>query len=253
MTKVINTIATRIQARLKRRNIINITLADIREKYLVVVADQENPTETEISEIVGIFEKENSLPVLTTNYSETENLAGVPDIWEEETEELELEPELAELVLTEEVSNEVSNNEYLNEAAIDTEVSETSGQITHQTKSELVANTAGELGFTLNSSEIEAIAQNVNYSSDDLQDSLEEIKGAIIAFIRHKFAVNSQVIDEALEEISQVAAVGFEDNSRQLTEGLQGINAQLQGQSRDFKSKVRSTLSAFAIPDIKAS
>lgn len=238
MAKVINTIATRIQSRLKRRNIINITLPDIREKYLVVVADQENPTETEISEIVGIFEKENSLLVPVINYAETENLEGIPDLWAEETKELELKPEL---VLTDEVSGEVSNNEYLNEAAQDTEVSETSGQITLQTKSELVANTAGELGFTLNSSEIEAIAQNVNYSSDDLQDSLEEIKGAIIAFIRHKFAVNSQVINEALDEITQVAAHGFESNSRQLTKGLQGINAQLQGQSRDFKSRVRST------------
>ncbi|MFM6225472.1 MAG: hypothetical protein ACKPDM_34810, partial [Dolichospermum sp.] len=59
------------------------------------------------------------------------------------------------------------------------------------TKNELIANTAGELGIVLNTREIELIAQNVNYSSDDLQESLEEIKSAIIAFVRHKIALNS--------------------------------------------------------------
>ncbi|MFM6079584.1 MAG: hypothetical protein ACKPCI_13915, partial [Dolichospermum sp.] len=87
------------------------------------------------------------------------------------------------------------------------------------TKNELIANTAGELGIVLNTREIELIAQNVNYSSDDLQESLEEIKSAIIAFVRHKIALNSQKIGETLEEITQVATDGFSQNSQQLTDG----------------------------------
>ncbi|MFM6247922.1 MAG: hypothetical protein ACKPEQ_02025, partial [Dolichospermum sp.] len=116
------------------------------------------------------------------------------------------------------------------------------------TKNELIANTAGELGIVLNTGEIELIAQNVNYSSDDLRESLDEIKSAIIAFVRHKIALNSQKIGETLEEITQVATDGFNQNSQQLTDGLQNINKQLQQQSTDFKSKVRSTLKCFQLP-----
>ncbi|MFM6026876.1 MAG: hypothetical protein ACKPER_28795, partial [Dolichospermum sp.] len=115
-------------------------------------------------------------------------------------------------------------------------------------KSELIASTAGKLGIELSIADIELIAQNVNYSSDDLQESLEEIKSAIIAFVRHKIALNSQKIGETLEEITQVATDGFSQNSQQLTDGLQNINKQLQQQSTDFKSKVMSTLKCFQLP-----
>ncbi|MTJ23000.1 hypothetical protein FJR06_17415, partial [Dolichospermum sp. UHCC 0352] len=132
-----------------------------------------------------------------------------------------------------------------NEAALDTE---NQTALATATKSELVASTAGELGIVLNTGEIELIAQNVNYSSDDLQESLEEIKSAIIAFVRHKIALNSQKIGETLEEITQVATDGFNQNSQQLTDGLQNINKQLQQQRTDFKSKVKATLSVFQLP-----
>ncbi|MFM6266233.1 MAG: hypothetical protein ACKPFA_06940, partial [Dolichospermum sp.] len=115
-------------------------------------------------------------------------------------------------------------------------------------KSELIASTAGKLGIELSIADIELIAQNVNYSSDDLRESLEEIKSAIIAFVRHKIALNSQKIDDTLQEITQVATDGFNQNSQQLTDGLQNINKQLQQQSTDFKSKVRSTLKCFQLP-----
>ncbi|MFM5957259.1 MAG: hypothetical protein ACKOQ2_08855, partial [Dolichospermum sp.] len=137
--------------------------------------------------------------------------------------------EAAQMELETLTSEDVSSNLYANEAALAT-----------ATKSELIASTAGELGIVLNlnTGEIELIAQNVNYSSDDLQESLEEIKSAIIAFVRHKIALNSQKIGETLEEITQIATDGFNQNSQQLTDGLQNINKQLQQQSTDFKSKV---------------
>ncbi|MFM5891404.1 MAG: hypothetical protein ACKOQS_24450, partial [Dolichospermum sp.] len=115
-------------------------------------------------------------------------------------------------------------------------------------KSELIASTAGKLGIELSIADIELIAQNVNYSSDDLRESLEEIKSAIIAFVRHKIAFNSQKIDDTLQEITQVAADGFNQNSEQLTTGLKQLNRQLVQQSTDFKSKIKATLSVFQLP-----
>jgi uncharacterized protein YukE len=117
------------------------------------------------------------------------------------------------------------------------------------TKNELVSTTAQGLGVVLNEAEIEAIATNVNVSSDDLQETLEEIKGAIIAFIKYRIANNSQKIDETLGEIVQVATDGFNANSQQLTNGLRSINQQMQQQSQDFKSKVKVTLKCFQLPE----
>jgi uncharacterized protein YukE len=121
--------------------------------------------------------------------------------------------------------------------------------LANTTKSELVTSTAQGLGVVLNEAEIELIATNVNCSSDDLQETLEEIKGAIIAFIQHRIANNSQKIDETLQEIVQVATDGFNQNSQQLTDGLRNINQQLQQQSKDFKSKVKSTIKCFQHPE----
>jgi uncharacterized protein YukE len=161
------------------------------------------------------------------------------------TEDVDIVDTVDNAINTASIQDIDGNDLHTNEAALDAE-EETA--IAPVTKSELVQQTAGELGVILNTGEIELIAQNVNYSSDDLQESLEEIKSAIIAFVRHKIALNSQKIGETLEEITQVATDGFNQNSQQLTDGLQNINKQLQQQSTDFKSKVRSTLKCFQLP-----
>lgn len=124
--------------------------------------------------------------------------------------------------------------------------------ITPANKSELVSSTAQSLGIVLNTQEIANIAENINHSSDDLHDSLDEIKSAIIAFIQHKAALNSQKISQVVDDITQIAVEELNQNSQELVNGLQSINQQLQQQSADFKSKVKSTLTAFAIPSIKA-
>lgn len=116
------------------------------------------------------------------------------------------------------------------------------------TKSELVRSTAQSLGIVLNTAEIAEIASNVNSSSDDLQDSLEEIKSAIVAFIKYKASLNSEKISQIVDEINLVASSEFSNNSQQLTDGLQSLNRQIQQQNTDFKSQVKSAIAAFAIP-----
>lgn len=220
---MLTTISKRIQSRLSRQG-VKVTLGEIKEQCDRLIPDIENPTEVELLAVQDYF------------ISNATSLTVVG-------EDVDIEPTQMEL---ETVSSEnVSSNLYINEAALDTE---NQTALATATKSELVASTAGELGIVLNTGEIELIAQNVNYSSDDLQESLEEIKSAIIAFVRHKIALNSQKIDDTLQEISQVATDGFNQNSQQLTDGLQNINKQLQQQSTDFKSKVRSTLKCFQLP-----
>ncbi|MFK0730160.1 MAG: hypothetical protein ACIWVG_03130 [Gloeotrichia echinulata HAB0833] len=120
--------------------------------------------------------------------------------------------------------------------------------ITPTSKSELVSSAAQSLGIVLNTQEISEIANNVKSSSEELDDSLDEIKSAIVAFIKYKASLNSQKISQIVKDINQIAASEFHHNSQELTDGLQGINQQLQQQSSDFKSQVKSALAALAIP-----
>jgi hypothetical protein len=217
---MLNTIAKRIQSRLTRSG-VKVSLSEIKVQCIQSFLDIENPTEEEILAVQEYFMTTASQLTVTTNLTADVDMVNSVDSIntlsiQEDVEEAIAPPQPAPLATT--------------------------------PKNELVANTAGELGIVLNTGEIELIASNVNYSSDDLQESLEEIKSAIIAFIQHRIATNSQKIGETLEEITQVATDGFSANSQQLTEGLQHINHQLQEQSRDFKSKVKSTLSVFQLP-----
>lgn len=120
--------------------------------------------------------------------------------------------------------------------------------ITPSSKSELVVSAAESLGIVLNTQEVINIADNINYSSENLHDSLDEIKSAIITFIQHKALLNNQKINQVISDINQVASSEFSNNSQQLTEGLQSVNRQMQQQNTDFKSQVKSAIAVFAIP-----
>ncbi|MFM6224597.1 MAG: hypothetical protein ACKPDM_30300, partial [Dolichospermum sp.] len=85
--------------------------------------------------------------------------------------------------------------------------------------------------------------------SDDFTQTLEQVKGAIIAYVQHKIASNNQKIVNTINEICQVASDGFEENSQTLTNGLKQLNQQLVQQSADFKSKLAGTLSRFKLPE----
>ena len=222
---MLTTIAKRIQTRLSKQG-VKVSLSDIRPVVNQSIKDIENPTEQEVLSVVEYFLSSATSLTVTT---EEITMEGIEPVQE-----------------TDDVTAENSDIDSINTLSI--QDVEEAMPLAVSPKNELVANAAGELGIVLNTQEIELIASNVNYSSDDLQESLEEIKSAIIAFVRHRIALNSQMIDETLEEITQGATDGFSANSQQLTDGLQNINKQLQQQSTDFKSKVRSTLKCFQLP-----
>jgi uncharacterized protein YukE len=238
---MLNTVAKRIQTRLSKQG-VKVSLGDIRPVAEQSIKDIQNPTDQEVLSVVEYFlSSATKLAVIsddvTTEQTEIEETLT--------TEDVDIVNSVDNAINTASIQDIDGNDLHTNEAALDTE---NQTALATATKSELVASTAGELGIVLNTGEIELIAQNVNYSSDDLQESLEAIKSAIIAFVRHKIATNSQLIDSTLQEITQVATDGFNQNSQQLTDGLRNINKQLQQQSTDFKSKVKATLSVFQLP-----
>ncbi|MTJ10540.1 hypothetical protein [Anabaena sp. UHCC 0204] len=233
---MLTTVAKKVQSRLTRKG-VKVVLGDVKTQCEAIINDIENPTEAELLAVQDYF---------MSNATQLTVVDNLPTVEETLTSEaVDTVNSVDNAINTASIQDIDSIDLYTNEAVLDTE---NQTAIAPVTKSELVATTAGKLGIVLNTGEIELIAQNVNYSSDDLQDSLEEIKSAIIAFVRHKIALNSQKIDDTLQEITQVATDGFNQNSQQLTDGLQNINKQLQQQRTDFKSKVKATLSVFQLP-----
>ena len=208
---MLNTIAKRIQSRLSRQG-LKISFGEIKEQCDRLISDIENPTDQEILNVSEFF------------LSSATSLAVVDDVTTEQTAVEELE-----------TSEDALNTE--NQTALAT-----------ATKSELVASTAINLGIELSTIEINQIADNFDAGSDDFSATLEQVKGAIIAYVQHRIATNNQRIVDTINEISQIASDGFADNSQTLSDGFKHLNQQLQQQSTDFKSKLAGTLSRFQLP-----
>ena len=109
---------------------------------------------------------------------------------------------------------------------------------------EMVVSTAQEMGVTLTPEEVYLVAQKVSMAGDDLTNSLDEIKAAVINFINYKTQVNSQKISSAVKEMVEAAEDGLTKNSQELKVGLNRVNGILNGGAMDFKRISQ----AFAIP-----
>ncbi|MFM6267363.1 MAG: hypothetical protein ACKPFA_12800, partial [Dolichospermum sp.] len=126
---MLTTIAKRIQSRLSRQG-VKISLGDVKSQCELMINDIDNPTENELLTVQEYF------------INNASQLVVIDDI------------------NTASIQNIASNSDDGDDSAI--------APLATTTKNELIANTAGELGIVLNTREIELIAQNVNYSSDDL-------------------------------------------------------------------------------------
>ena len=104
-----------------------------------------------------------------------------------------------------------------------------------ENKGELIKSAAQEMGVTLTPEEITQVAQDINATSDSIEETLEVIKAAVINFINYKVQSNSQKITSAMEEITQVAMEGLDRNSQELKSGLSGVNSLLKRRATDFK------------------
>ena len=138
---MLTTIAKRVQTRLSKQG-VKVALSDIRPVVEHMINDIENPTDQEVLSVVEYF------------LSTANKLTVVDDVPAEQTEiEETLTTEDVDIVdnvdniNTASIQDIDSSDLHTNEAALNTE-NETA--LATATKSELVANTAGELGIVLN-------------------------------------------------------------------------------------------------------
>ena len=222
----LNTAAQRIQTRLSKKG-VKKSLSEIRD----FLNHKEDVTEEEIDEaILELMPKSAALVIFNAKEKALEISA---------TYFLDLTPEkLEELSL-------MGSEEEIREAVYDLinlESKEENGE--EDKTNEMVVSTAQEMGVTLTPEEVYLVAQKVSMAGDDLTNSLDEIKAAVINFINYKTQVNSQKISSAVKEMVEAAEDGLNKNSQELKVGLDRVNGILNGGAMDFKRISQ----AFAIP-----
>jgi hypothetical protein len=218
------TVAKKVQSRLTRKG-VKVVLGDIKTQCELMISDIENPTEVELLAVQDYFMSNATQLTVITN-------------------DIDIVNSVDNAINTASIQDIDSNDLHINEADLDDQPA----PLATTTKNELVANAAVSLGIQLSTAEIDQIADNFDAGSDDFTQTLEQVKSAIIAYVQHKIASNNQRIVDTINEISQVASNGFEENSQTLSDGLKHLNQQLIQQSTDFKSKLTGTLSRFKLP-----
>jgi hypothetical protein len=225
---MLNTIAKRIQSRLSRQG-VKVSLPEIKTQCELMIADIENPTETELLGIQNQFMSNANQLSISSLDNNIDDLS---------------------------ISNLDSNTDDLSISSLDDIAIAPQTEpapLATTTQSQLITTTADQMGIVLDASEISMIAENISISSDDFDQDIDAIKSAIMAFIQHKAMVNQSKINQMIGEVRQVVTEKNSENSQLLTDGLKNINQDIQEANKQFKSNVQKCLTAFAIPAIKAS
>ena len=223
---MLTTISKRIQSRLNRAG-VKVALGEIKEQCEKLIVDIENPTEQELLDVQMMF------------YNNSNELAVIDDV-------------TADVDSVDSVDNTLSIQD-VEETAIAPPQTEQPAPLATTNKGELITATATQMGIVLDASEISLIAENINHSSDDFDQDIDSIKAAIMAFIQHKSMINQSKINELIHEVREVVGAKNTENSQLLSDGLRSINQDIQEANKQFKSNVRTALSAFELPALKAS
>ena len=225
---MLTTIAKRIQTRLSKQG-VKVSLSDIRPVVNQSIKDIENPTDQEIASVVEYFMSTATSLTVVDDVDIVDNIQDIDSI----------------------NTPSIQNIDDQDDSAIAPQPD--SAPLAIADKNEIVASTATQMGIVLDASEISLIAENINNSSDDFDQDIDAIKDAIMAFINHKSLINQSKINSLIHEVREVVGAKNSQNSQLLSDGLRSINQDIQEANRAFKSSVKTALSAFELPALKAS
>lgn len=220
---MLTTIAKRIQSRLSRSG-VKVSMGEIKVRCEAMIKDIENPTEEELLSVQEYF------------LESATQLVVIPDV------------DTVDTINTLSIQ-ELDNQE---ETAIAPQTENTPAPLATTNKGELVGATAHQMGIILDASEISLIAENISYSTDTLEQDIDAIESAIMAFVEHKAAISQQKINNMITSVRNVVTEKNSENSQLLTDGLRSINQDIQEANKQFKSNVQKCLTAFDIPALKA-
>lgn len=246
-------VAKRVQSRLSRKG-LKVELKDIRTHLENTVSNVNKITKQETNQATDYFI--STATKLTVIQEDIEPMTSNEAATEQETltnnNSDQLEPETTTNPSTIEELEEFYTHPALFTPKTENEEIPQSSELATTTKNELVNSTAQNMGIALDTSEISLIAENINDSTDTLEQDIDTIKAAIIAFVKHKAMVSQQKINNLITEVREVVSEKNQENSQLLSDGLTNINNDIQEANKQFKSNVKKALSAFTIPTIKA-
>ena len=244
---MLTTIAKRVQTRLSKQG-VKVSLSDIRPVVEQSIKDIQNPTDQEIASVVNYF--------LSTATSLTVTTEGITMEEIEPVQQFEDVTAYVDTAINTASIQDIDSSDLYIEEDVEEAIAPPQpdpAPLATTNKSELVTAAASQMGIVLNTQEISLIAENISNSSDDFDQDIDSIKAAIMAFINHKAMVNQSKINELINEVREIVSEKNTENSQLLSEGLRSINSDIQEANRAFKSNVRTALSAFDIPALKAS
>jgi ferritin-like protein len=212
----LNTAAKQIQTRLsKSKQSVKKSLSEIRD----FLDNKKDVTEEEVNNAVSFF---LNIPGELVIFNAREKALEISKTYFLDLTPIQLNA-LEALTSEDEIREEIYK--LINQESKEEE----------ENKGELIKSAAQEMGVTLTPEEITQVAQDINATSDSIEETLDEIKTAVINFINYKVQANSQKIASAMEEITQVAMEGLDRNSQELKSGLSGVNSLLKRRATDFK------------------
>lgn len=265
-----NKFTNNVRTRLYKQGYQGFTKDDYTQAALAVECDDlDNPTKEQLSQAVDYLKlkvqsqisvadelveeklhsqvesepsetaRETGVVVELENQVEQEKPALVSEITQREGIELNEEIQLKPSIEQSEMPAITSEDDPENTA------------IALQEKSELVASTANDMGITLSIEEVTAIAENFDYASVNSDYEIAEIESAITAFVQHKAQVTKQKITNMVQGVRETVTRLDNENSQLLNDGLREINNDIKRGTERFKSQVRTSLKAFALPPSK--
>ncbi|MBN3946401.1 MAG: hypothetical protein HWQ38_07880 [Nostoc sp. NMS7] len=115
-------------------------------------------------------------------------------------------------------------------------------------KRALTVQKSQELGITLSDTEINLIADSIEQCTQSLDELLDGIQSALVAYINHKTSQNTKKIDSALDAVVDYAEQKFSDNSQHLSNRLIKLGSEMEAVATRNKSQIKSILSRLAVP-----
>ena len=222
-------VATRIQSRLTRKG-IKVTLGDIKDVLIQTTIDADNPTDSEIDSIVEHFVNQFSKPVAQEQETPLETVLDDNVVTTLE-EEKELEEEVEQQAMPTALNYALDEDDYSDED-----------------KRALTVQKSQELGITLSDTEINLIADSIEQCGESLDELLDGIQSALVAYINHKTSQNTKKIDSALDAVVDYAEQKFSDNSQHLSNRLIKLGSEMEAVATRNKSQIKSILSRLTVP-----
>lgn len=250
MTKFYNN----VKSRLNKKGLVGFIKADyLKAAEHLEIVDLDDVTTEQIIAGVELLESYHDSQIKAVNNVNT-------DVYRQQeasaftspTPETLIHHQEAEIFAQQEIEDDEVNYAPLSEDTNEDAIASDEIDYSDADKRALTIQKSQELGITLSDKEINLIADSIEHCGESLDDLLDGIQSALVAYINHKTSLNTQKIDNALDAVVEYAEQKFNDNSQHLSNRLIKLGSEMEAVATRNKSQIKSILSRLAVPTDKA-